>query len=429
MKLLIKGGRVVDPVNSRNGLFDVLIEDGIITEISEKIEETVIDTEVIDATGLVVAPGFIDMHCHLREPGFEYKETIETGTKSAVKGGFTSVACMPNTKPVTDNATVVEFINKRAKETAYCNVFPIGAITKGLCGEELAEIGEMKFAGIVGISDDGRPVENANVMRRAMVYAGMFDTVVISHCEELSLVDGGSMNEGTVSTLLGLRGISKAAEEVMVARDINIAENTGEAVHIAHVSTRGSVELVRSAKKRGVKVTCETCPHYFSLTEEAVEGFNTNAKMNPPLRTKDDVAAIKEGILDGTIDAIATDHAPHHRDEKELEFEMASNGIVGFETALPLAVTELLKENVLTLDGLVEKMSVNPAKILGLNKGSLAVNKCGDITIFNPDEKIVVDVSSFESKSKNSPYNGYELFGKVQYTIVGGKVVVRNGQL
>ena len=324
---------------------DIYIDKGVVAEIGENIDLDGVDMEVIDATGKIVTPGLVDMHVHLRDSGQEYKEDIESGTKSAAMGGFTSIACMPNTEPVIDNQAIVEFIKSKAASVGCVNVYPIGAISKGLEGKELAEIGEMKFAGVVAISDDGRPVVESGLMRRALEYASMFDVTVISHCEDMGLVAGGSMNEGYVSTALGLKGITRAAEEVMVSRDILIAEATNTAVHIAHVSTRGAVDLVRQAKKRGVKVTCETCPHYFTLTDKACEGFNTNAKMNPPLRTDDDVEAVKEGLRDGTIDAIATDHAPHHIDEKQCEFALANNGIIGFETALGLSVTHLVRHS------------------------------------------------------------------------------------
>lgn len=427
MKILIKNGHVIDPANGRNGIMDVFIDKGIISEVGHDLELGGLEMEIIDAAGKVVVPGLVDMHCHLREPGFEYKEDIESGTRSAVAGGITSVACMPNTKPVTDNAGIITYIKARAKEAGYANVYPIGAVSKGLEGKELAEIGEMKFAGAVALSDDGRPVTESGLMRRAMEYAKMFDLKVISHCEDISLADDGYMNEGAVASEMGLRGISRAAEEVMVARDIIIAEAIDAPVHIAHVSTRGSVELVRQAKKRGVAVTCETCPHYFSLTDKACEGFNTNAKMNPPLRTDDDVAAIKEGLKDGTIDCIVTDHAPHHIDEKNCEFGYALNGIVGFETSLGLGIRYLVNEGVLTLEELIRKMSVNPSKILGISKGTLGEGKAADVTIFDPEKEWTVDISKLQSKSKNSPYDGFMLYGKPEYVIVGGNLVVNQG--
>jgi len=425
LRILIKNGHVIDPYNNRDEKLDIYIEDGVIVEIDKELDYTGGDIEIIDAEGKFVLPGLIDMHCHLRDPGFEYKEDIESGTRSAAMGGFTSIACMPNTNPVIDNQAMVEYIFNKAKNVGVVNVYPIGAITKGLKGEELAEIGELKFAGAVAISDDGKPVMNSSLMRRALQYANMFDIPVISHCEDLNLVDEGVMNEGYMSTYLGLKGITRAAEEVMVARDVILSEVTGASIHIAHVSTEGSVEIIRHAKARGVKVTCETCPHYFTLTDKVVDGYNTAAKVNPPLRTEKDAEAIKQGLKDGTIDVIATDHAPHHVDEKNVEFNLAANGMVGFETALSLGITYLVNQGILTMKQLVEKMCVNPARILGLNKGSLGMNKPADIIVIDKDEEYYVDVSKFQSKSKNSPYDGYKLNGTVYYTIVGGKVVVR----
>lgn len=429
MKILIKDGHVVDPVNNIDAVTDILVEDGVISEIGENPEIEGIGMEVIDADGMYVVPGLVDMHCHLRDPGQEYKEDIETGTKSALAGGITSVACMPNTSPVVDNEAVISYIINKAKEVGYVNVFPIGAISKGLEGKELAEIGAMRFAGAVAVSDDGRPVSDSGLMRRALIYADMFDMPVISHCEELSLANDGYMNEGETAAALGLRGISRAAEEVMAARDIIVAESENKRIHIAHVSTRGSVELIREAKRRGVQVTCETCPHYFTLTEKACEGFNTNAKMNPPLRTEDDVEAIKEGLRDGTIDCIVTDHAPHHIDEKRCEFANAKNGIVGFETSLGLGIKYLVKTGILTMSELIEKMAVNPSRILGISKGSLSVGKAADITIFNPEKEWTVDINSLNSKSKNSPYDGWTLLGKPEYVLVGGKIRVNQGEI
>lgn len=429
MKILIKGGRVLDPANNIDEVTDILIEDGIISEVGVNSELDGVAMEVIEADGMYVVPGLVDMHVHLRDPGQEYKENIETGTKAALAGGVTSVACMPNTEPVVDNEAVISYIINKAKETGYVNVFPIGAISKGLEGNELAEMGAMRFAGAVAVSDDGHPVSDSGLMRRALIYADMFDMPVISHCEDMSLAADGCMNEGEVAGIMGLKGISRAAEEVMAARDIVVAEAENKRVHIAHVSTKGSVELIREAKKRGVKVTCETCPHYFTLTEEACEGYNTNAKMNPPLRTAEDVEAIKEGLRDGTIDCIVTDHAPHHADEKNCEFAVAKNGIVGLETSLGLGIKYLVKTGVLTLAELIEKMALNPARILGISKGTLSVGKAADITLFNPDKEWTVNVSDFNSKSKNSPYNGYTLFGKPEYVIVGGRVRLSMGEI
>jgi len=423
VKTLIKGGFIIDPKSGKNGLFDIIIDKGKIVEVGNDLEFTTGD--IVDVTGKYIIPGLVDAHCHLREPGFEYKEDIETGTQSAAVGGFTSIACMPNTNPVIDNESVVKNIINRAKQDGFVNVYPIGAITKGQAGEELSEIGELKFAGAVAVSDDGKPVKKASIMKKALQYASMFDITVISHCEDLDIAEDGYMNEGYQSTVMGLKGIPSAAEEVMVARDLILAEYTNAPIHIAHVSTELSVDLIRNAKKRGVKVTCETCPHYFVLTEDACEGFNTLAKVNPPLRTAKDVNAIIEGLRDGTIDIIATDHAPHHIDEKNVEFAAAANGMVGFETALPLAITYLYKAGVLTLEQIVEKMCINPSKILGLNKGSLEVGKAADITIIDVDEDVIVDTAKFKSKSKNSPFNGYKLKGAIYYTIVNGKFIVR----
>ena len=429
MKILVKNGHVVDPKNKIDGVVDIHIDGNQIVHVGNDFDTSYTDADIIDASGMIVAPGLLDMHVHLREPGFEYKEDIESGTRSAALGGFTSVACMPNTRPVIDSAALVQYILDTAKSVGKVNVYPIGALSKGQHGEELSEIGELKFAGAVAVSDDGKGVASAALMRRALQYAHMFDMAVISHCEEMSLVEGGVANEGYMATTLGLRGITPAAEEVMVSRDIILAENEDVPVHIAHVSTKGSVRLVREAKARGVKVTCETCPHYFVLTDSALEGFDTNAKMNPPLRGEADRLAIIEGLRDGTIDVIATDHAPHHVDEKNCEFSSAANGIVGLETALPLAITYLVKTGVLTISELIQKMSVNPAQILGLSKGCLAKGKAADIVIFSPDDKYSIDVAAFASKSKNSPFGGFEVSGAVQYTIVGGEVVVRQGIL
>lgn len=428
MRILIKNGHVVDPANGIDKVCDILVNDGVIAEVDEKIDLDGVEVSVIDANGMTVAPGLVDMHVHLREPGQEYKETIETGTRAAVCGGVTSVACMPNTEPVCDNEVVVKFIKERAKEAGYANVYPVGAISKNLEGQYLAEIGQMVFEGAVAVTDDGKPVTNSALMRRAINYAGMFDVPVISHCEDPDLGEG-DMNDGAVATRMGLKGISPAAEEVMAARDILVAEDIGGRVHIAHISTKGTVELIRQAKKRGVKVTCETCPHYFSLTDEACEGYNTNAKMNPPLRTAEDVEAIKEGLKDGTIDCIVTDHAPHHPDEKNCEFSLAKNGIVGLETSLGLGIKCLVKEGVLTMSQLIEKMSYNPSKVLGIAKGTLGVGQSADIVIFDPEAEWVVDKDKLHSKSKNMPFDGFTLYGKPQFVLVGGEVIINNGEL
>ena len=426
MKLLIKKGHIIDTKMGIDGISDLLAIDGRIAGIAKNIDD--IGCETINAEGKYVLPGLIDAHCHLRDPGFEYKEDIISGTASAAAGGFTSVACMPNTNPVIDNEAVVKYIINKSKQEGYVNVFPIGAISKGLKGEELAEIGELKYAGAVALSDDGRPVRSASLMKKALQYSSTFGITIISHCEDTELAEEGSMNEGYMSTILGLKGIPAAAEETMVARELILSEYTGVPVHIAHVSTALSTELIRNAKKRGVKVTCETCPHYFSLTEEACDGYNTNAKVNPPLRTARDVRAIIEGIADDTIDIIATDHAPHHSDEKNVEFSLAANGIIGFETAVPLAITHLVRPGFLSIGRLVEKMSLNPANLLGLDRGTLEAGKPADIILLDIDKKITVNVENFRSKARNSPFGGMELYGAVWGTIVGGKIVVNEGR-
>lgn len=420
MNILIKNGFVIDPANKVDEKLDVLVSDGKIAKIGKPGSLSADGSQVIDAAGKLIVPGLIDMHVHLREPGFEYKETISTGTAAAKAGGFTSVCCMPNTNPVNDSRSITEFILSRARE-ASARVFPIGAITKGSRGEELAEMGELHLSGCVAVSDDGKPLMNASLMRRAMEYSRIFDTLVISHCEDSTLSDKGVMNEGSISTELGLRGIPCAAEDVMTGRDIALAGLTGCRLHIAHVSTVGAVDLVREGKKRGIRVTAETCPHYFTLTDEAVRGYNTMAKMNPPLRTAEDVAAIKQGLKDGTIDVIATDHAPHGMDEKSGEFDYAPFGIVGLETALGLTL-KLAEEGVLSLSEVIRKLSVNPAAILKLDKGSLAIGSDADITVIDPKVSWTVDSSQFRSKSRNTPFNGWKLTGRAVQTIVRGQL-------
>jgi dihydroorotase len=420
MNILIKNGHVIDPANKIDGKLDILVSDGKIAKSGKPGSIPAGNAQVIDAAGRIVVPGLIDMHVHLREPGFEYKETIATGTAAAKSGGFTSVCCMPNTNPVNDNRSVTEFILSQAGD-ASARVYPIGAITKGSKGEELAEMGELHKAGCVAVSDDGRPLMNAALMRCAMEYSKIFDTLIISHCEDSTLSSKGVMNEGAVSTELGLRGITRAAEDVMTARDISLAEFTGCRLHIAHVSTAGSVNLVREAKKRGIKVTAETCPHYFTLTDEAVRGYNTMAKMNPPLRTADDVAAIKQGLQDGTIDVIATDHAPHGMDEKSGEFDYVPFGIVGLETALGLTL-KLVHEGILPMTEAIRKLSSNPASILKLNKGSLTIGSDADITIIDTKMDWTVDALLFKSRSRNTPFDGWKLKGRAVQTVVGGKL-------
>ncbi|MBI3600227.1 MAG: dihydroorotase [Nitrospinae bacterium] len=418
-KILIKNGRVIDPANKIDAVLDILIENGKIIKVGKSISLQPSAFSLIDASNKLVTPGFIDIHVHLREPGYEYKETIKTGTEAAAAGGFTAIACMPNTKPVNDNQSVTDFILDKAKKEGVVNVYPVGAITKGLKGEELSEIGELKSAGIVAISDDGKPVMNSELMRRAMEYAAMFDLPVISHCEDLHLSEGGVMNEGFISTELGLKGIPNAAEVVMVARDIALAEITGARLHIAHVSASGSIMLIRDAKFRGVKVTCETAPHYFTLTDKDVNGYNTNAKMNPPLRSEGDFLAVREALREGTIDVIATDHAPHESSEKEVEFDRAPFGIAGLETALPLTL-KYVNEGAMPLNDAIAKFTVNPARILGLNKGTLSEGADADITIIDIEKEWQIDVTKFRSKGKNSPFHGWKVKGKAEMVIVGG---------
>lgn len=420
MALLIKGGQVIDP-GRFNGIGDVLIENGKISAVAPTLP-TPAGATVIQAAGRLVLPGFVDLHVHFREPGFEYKETIQSGTAAAVAGGFTSVCAMPNTNPVNDNQSITEFMLERAKAAGTARLYPIGAITKGSEGKELAEIGDLRRAGCIAISDDGRPVMNSLVMRRAMEYARAFDIPVVDHCEDLHLSEGGCMNEGLISTKLGLPGIPSAAEDVMVARNVSLTELTGARLHLAHISTAGSVRMVREAKSRGLRVTAEACPHHFTLTEEVTRGYNTLAKMNPPLRTWQDVQAIKDGLRDGTIDVIATDHAPHASQEKQQQFTEAPFGIVGLETALPLTLA-LVEEGVLSLEGAVEKLATAPAKAFSLPAGTLAVGAPADVAIVDPKTQWEVDPARFRSKSRNTPFAGWKVKGQVTTTIVGGRVV------
>jgi dihydroorotase len=423
MYTLIKNGTVVDPVAGTLEKKDVLIADGKIAKVAENISAT--DAQIIDAENCVVMPGFVDLHCHLREPGFEKKETILSGCQAAVKGGFTSIACMPNTNPVIDSAQTVEYIMERVEEANLAHVYPYGAITKGQKGEELTEMGKLKNAGVKLLSDDGCPVNNSQIMRLALSYARNFDMLIVSHCEDKALAEG-SMNEGYYSSIQGLKGISNAAEEVMVARDIILADSLNTRIHLAHISTRGSVALIRDAKKRGIKVTCETAPHYYSGTDALCDGFNTMAKVNPPLRTQADMDAICEGMADGTIDCIATDHAPHHVDDKNVEFDMAANGISGFETAFGLTITNILNKGILTLPQISAMMSYNPAKIMGIDAGTMNVGQPADIVVANLDEQWTVKGADFVSKGKNTPFEGQTLNGVIKYTLVDGRIVYRS---
>ncbi len=424
MITLLKNGHVIDPVSGKDTVTDLLVVDGVIEKIAPNIAAPT-GADVRNMEGRVIAPGFVDMHVHLREPGFEHKETIETGTSAAAAGGFTAVCCMPNTNPAIDSAAIVRYIQERARAVngGLVDVYPVAAVTKGREGKELAPMMELAEAGAVGFSDDGAPVADAEVMRRALEYASMLGKPIIQHAEVPSLTKGGVMNEGSVSTALGMSPIPPIAEELMVGRDIRIAEYVDAPYHVAHLSTAGSVDLVRSAKKRGARVTCEVTPHHFSLTEESVRSFDTNTKMNPPLRGREDVEALKEGLRDGTIDVIATDHAPHSFDEKQVEYLFAPFGIVGIETALGLAIRELVESRVLGLPQLIEKFSVNPRRILGLPAAAVAEGAKADLTIFDPTVEWVVDIAQFRSKSKNSPFNGWKLKGKSVGVMNNGKVL------
>jgi len=426
MSLLIRNGRVVDPANGVDGPADVLMRDGLVVRVGRGLEAPP-GAEVVDAAGRAVAPGFIDIHVHLREPGYEYKETVATGTRAAAAGGFTAVACMANTDPVNDTRSVTDLILARARTEGVVRVFPIGAVTRGLKGAELAELGELAEAGCVAYSDDGRPVMSSALYRRALEYAHAFGKPVISHAEDAGLAEGGVMHEGVVATELGLRGIPAAAEEIMVARDIALAELTGQRVHIAHVSTAAAVRLLRDAKARGVPVTGEVTPHHLILTDEALRTYDTNAKMAPPLRAKRDVEACREALADGTLDAIATDHAPHATTDKEVELDRAANGIVGLETAVALCLTHLVRERVLDLGTLVARLTAGPARVLDLPGGSLTPGAPGDLTLLDLDREHTIEPARFYSKSRNTPFAEWRCIGAPWMTIVGGRVVMRDG--
>ena len=431
MKRLLKGGRVVDPANGIDGVFDVLMDGDRIARVGRSLP--VDGAAVVEIpSGLIICPGFIDMHVHLREPGQEHKETVATGTASAVAGGFTAVACMPNTDPINDDANVTTFIMNKAKEAGLARVYPIGAVSRGSNGELLADIAELKAAGCVALSDDGRPVATALLMRRALEYAGMFGMPIIDHCEDPSLKGDGVAHEGYQAAALGLRGIPGAAEAVMVERDVLMSEITGGYVHIAHMSARASLRAVRKGKDAGIRVTCEVAPHHFTLTDEALASpiaYDTNVKMNPPLREAADRDAMLAGIQDGTVDAIATDHAPHHYDEKKVEFDRAPFGIIGLETAIPLSLERLVHSGLIPFSRLVELMSVNPARILRVQGGTLAEGTPADITIIAPDLKVRVEATRMRCRSRNTPFDGWELRGGVAATIVGGRTVYANADV
>jgi len=427
MRLMIKGGRIIDPVNSIDLVGDILVEDGLVQEISPAIRTK--KAEVLDATGKIVCPGFIDMHVHLREPGFEYKEDIASGTRAAAVGGFTTVCCMPNTNPVIDNGAVAAFVCSRARQVGVVNVFPIGSITKKQQGTEISEMADLVQAGCVAVSDDGRPVMNAEIMRRALEYSRMFDIPVISHCEDLDLSEDGQMHEGFYSTLYGLKGIPAAAEEVMVARDILLAETTKSRVHFAHISTRGSVELIKMAKRKGLAVTCEVTPHHLTLTDEMVRDYDPDTKVNPPLRSREDVEALRQGLIEGVIDCIVTDHAPHEVEAKDCEYNLASCGISGLETAVAVILNDLVNSGIVDISDVVRLMSVNPANILKLDRGNLAPGKVADVTILDLELERRVEPSQFLSKGKNNPFKGRVLKGWPWATIVRGRLVAYNGEL
>ena len=420
MKILVKDGHLLDPKNNMDGRYDLLIEDGRVTDVGTGLAKN--DAEIISADGLLVVPGLIDIHVHLRDPGLEYKEDIISGTRAAAAGGITSVACMPNTRPVIDTVPVVEYIINKARRDGSANVYPVAAISQAMKGDILSEMGELKAAGCVAFSDDGMPVVSGELMRRALEYADTFGAPIISHAEDLNLVGEGCMNEGEVATELGVKGIPWVAEDAATAREIMLAEFTCSRLHVAHVSTKGSVELVRQAKARGVKVTCEATPHHFTLTDEAVRGYNTNAKMNPPLRSQADVDAVRAGLADGTIDAIATDHAPHHYDEKNVEFAIALNGIVGLESMLPLTMN-LVRDGIISRQQAISLMTCQPAAIIGIDRGSLEVGAVADLTIIDPDLEWTLDPRQLKSKSKNTPFGGWIMRGAAIRTLLAGRTV------
>lgn len=423
--LLIKGGRVVDPASGLDGVADILVSEGKIARVDKDIASE--GAEILDVSGMIVMPGLIDMHVHLREPGFKEKEDIESGSAAAAVGGFTAVACMPNTEPALDNDAVIAEVVKKAAEIGLCRVYPIGTVTKGRRGQELAELGEMKAAGAVAFSDDGSPVSTSEILRCALEYLKAFDCVLMDHPEDLSLSEGGQINRGLVSTIAGFKGIPREAEEIIVARDILVAGMTGGRLHLTHISTKGSVELIRRAKEKGLPVTCDCTPHHLLLTDKLVleSGYDTNTKMNPPLRTDEDLEALWQGLSDGTIDAIATDHAPHHVDDKWVEYDYAANGITGLETAVGLIVDKLVRSGSISWTRMAEAMSLNPARILGVPGGTLAEGAVADITVIDPELEWSVNPREFRSKGKNTPFEGWRLDGAPYATILGGKIVAK----
>ena len=427
MKLLIKNGRVVDPANNIDGKRDVLIDNGKIINIARKINA--LGAEIINAAGKIVCPGFIDMHVHLREPGREDKETIATCTRAAARGGFTAIVGMPNTTPIGDDQTVISYVYEKARKEGIINVYAVGNLTKGGKGEELAQVGDLVRAGAVAVSDDGKTIQNAGVMRRALEYLKLWNIPYISHSEDENLAGEWSMHEGRISTRLGLPGKPETAEEVIISREILLSQAADAPVHFTHVTSRIALELIKSAKKRKAKISCDTCPHYFALTDEAVIGYNSNAKMNPPLKSKEHVNAVKKALKSGVIDCITTDHAPHTLVEKYLEFDYCENGIVGLETSVPLVMDQLVNKKVITLKQMVKLMSLNPAKILRLDKGTLSKGADADITIIDPKQEEIIDKEAFESKGRNTPFHGWKLKGIPVMTIVNGKIVMENRQI
>ena len=424
MTILIKNGRLINPSENLDKVMDIFVEDGIIKEKAESIEKQA-DT-VIDAAGCYVMPGLIDLHVHFRDPGLTYKEDIETGSKAAAKGGFTTVCCMPNTKPVVDNVETVKYIIKKGEKTGLTNVLPVGAVTKNMAGVEITDVEELKKAGICAISEDGKSVMNSGVYRKAMKNAAKANVPVLAHCEDINLVEGGVINLGDKSSELGVKGISNAVEDVIAMRDIMLAKETGATLHLCHCSTKDSVEMVKRAKEEGIKVTAEVCPHHFSMCSDDITSNDGNFKMNPPLRAREDMEALIKGLQDDIMDVISTDHAPHSAEEKAKDLEHAPFGIVGLETSVALTVTNLVKKGYLTPMQMAAKMSYNPAKVLGIPKGTLDEGKIEDITIIDPDKEYTIDVNTFESKGKNTPFDGYKVSGEVEYTILNGKVVYSN---
>ena len=424
MTILIKNGRLINPSENLDKVMDIFVEDGIIKEKAESIEKQA-DT-VIDAAGCYVMPGLIDLHVHFRDPGLTYKEDIETGSKAAAKGGFTTVCCMPNTKPVVDNVETVKYIIEKGEKTGLTNVLPVGAVTKNMAGVEITDVEELKKAGICAISEDGKSVMNSGVYRKAMKNAAKANVPVLAHCEDINLVEGGVINLGDKSSELGVKGISNAVEDVIAMRDIMLAKETGATLHLCHCSTKDSVEMVKRAKEEGIKVTAEVCPHHFSMCSDDITSNDGNFKMNPPLRAREDMEALIKGLQDDIMDVISTDHAPHSAEEKAKDLEHAPFGIVGLETSVALTVTNLVKKGYLTTMQMAAKMSYNPAKVLGIPKGTLDEGKIADITIINPDKEYTIDVNTFESKGKNTPFDGYKVSGEVEYTILNGKVVYSN---